>query len=188
MATSAVRTILLILLLITGLGSPVRTKPADRLLSEWVLVLLVAELSFVAIVRPGQPFAPLLAPILLLIGAYRLLLRVRYRPERRKIVPGIRGKHADAVQRSAADAGTRRTFDPETIRMALPLVENGSVRLDHLKEIGKSPLWLRRELHKFGYGDMETVNYLTIDSKGNFFMDMNRITRKRRPSEKRRKF
>lgn len=58
--------------------------------------------------------------------------------------------------------------------MGLSLIENGKVRGDNLKQIGKTQLWLRQELRKFGYRNIRQVNYLTMDSLGNFYMDLNK--------------
>ncbi|MDD9147672.1 MULTISPECIES: YetF domain-containing protein [unclassified Sporolactobacillus] len=178
MGTAAARTLLLIIIMLFGFRDLMAAKLGDRTFSEFMMLLAAVELSFFAVIRPDEPLIPFLIPLLLLIAAYRLYvflfeaftkrairesiaslsLKEESRPPRRVRPPSAAGKPA-----FPGSAGPP---------MGLPLIECGKVRGDNLKRIGKTYLWLRQELRKFGYRDIRRVNYLTIDQAGNFYMDM----------------
>ncbi|RYM06826.1 hypothetical protein EWH99_01125 [Sporolactobacillus sp. THM7-7] len=177
MGTAAARTLLLILLLIAGFGKLMTVKIIERALIDLVFVFMAVELSVIAIIRPEEPFVRFLVPVLLVIGIYRIRLfsaGLAGRPGKKRRSSKVEGR-----DESPAEAARRcfpRTFTtsggPPHPPMGLSLIESGKVRDDHLKQIGRTPLWLRQELRKFGYRDVRQVNYLIIDESGNFFMDL----------------
>ncbi|RYL93900.1 hypothetical protein EWI07_06960 [Sporolactobacillus sp. THM7-4] len=181
MGTAAARTLLLILLLLAGFGELMSAKMVERTFSEFLLVLTAAELSFFAVIRPEEPLALFIIPLLLLIIIYRVRTLV-FRTVRGKMettASSLSVKNPCNLLRPL-DHKAEQPFSmvrPPS-KMGLPLIERGKVRGDNLKHIGRTPLWLRQELRKFGYRDIRQVNYLTIDDSGNFYMDLkNRKTK-----------
>lgn len=180
MGTAAARTLLLIVIMLLGFRNLMAAKIGDRTFSEFAVLLMAAELSFFAVIRPDEPLLPFLVPLLLLIAAYRLhvlLFKVFAKQAIRESISSLSLKEENIPHRrlglSAAAAAREPFFSGDTgPPMALPLIECGRVRGDNLKRIGKTYLWLRQVLRKFGYRDIRQVDYLTIDHAGNFYMDM----------------
>ncbi|NLP49478.1 DUF421 domain-containing protein [Bacillus sp. RO1] len=55
--------------------------------------------------------------------------------------------------------------------MNLPLVMDGVIQEEHLKNIGKTNLWLRQQLRSLGYKDIQKISYCSYDH-GVFFIDL----------------
>lgn len=176
METSATRVIFLALLLLFGFRKTMSEKIANQSCAEFLLVIAAAELSVVAVVQPDKPLIPLLVPLLILIFAFRsrfLLYRFTANWSTRDHLIQY---HNDTEKKSEIAGAPAVQHRPNNAppRMGLSLIENGKVRGDNLKQIGKTQLWLRQELRKFGYRNIRQVNYLTMDSLGNFYMDLNK--------------
>ncbi|UCZ54355.1 DUF421 domain-containing protein [Bacillus shivajii] len=56
--------------------------------------------------------------------------------------------------------------------LPLPLILDGKVVEDHLKEINKTPLWLRQQLRKLGYRDIKKISYCALNGDRQFFIDL----------------
>lgn len=56
--------------------------------------------------------------------------------------------------------------------LPLPLILDGRVQNDHLKEIGRNQLWLRQELRKLGYRDVKKISYCSLDRNDQLFIDL----------------
>ncbi|RBW70425.1 DUF421 domain-containing protein [Bacillus taeanensis] len=56
--------------------------------------------------------------------------------------------------------------------MMLPLILDGKVQEEHLKQLDKTPLWLRQELRKLGYRDIKKISYCSLDQNNTFFIDL----------------
>ncbi|TGA99508.1 hypothetical protein E4665_04055 [Sporolactobacillus shoreae] len=174
MGTSAARMLLFIILLKFGLRDILGAKPAERTLADFTVLFFAADLSLLAVIRPNQPLAYFLVPFGILILTYRLQKIVQQSSEKwltqdPSVPPSMVREHELSMSGAAYASGTDHKYCPP---MALPLIENGKVRGDNLRKIGKTQLWLRRELRNFGYRDLRQVNYLTMDDTGNFFMDL----------------
>lgn len=183
MGTAAARTLLFIVIMLIGFRKLWIAKLSERSLFEFTIVMIAAELAFFAVISPDEPLVPFLVPLVLLIAVYRLYVFLKKLPS--KMIkenqssllkeggtPGIEAQPYSA----AADPGTFYTGEIHP-PMGLPLIESGKVCGDNLKRIGRTYLWLRQELRKFGYRDIRQVNYLTIDQAGNFFMDLKKGSR-----------
>jgi len=55
--------------------------------------------------------------------------------------------------------------------LPLPLVLDGKVQDDHLKQMGKNRDWLLERLSEYGISDFQDVFYCSIDSKGEMHVD-----------------
>jgi uncharacterized membrane protein YcaP (DUF421 family) len=53
----------------------------------------------------------------------------------------------------------------------LPLIMDGTIQEDHLKQINKTNLWLRQQLRSLGYKDFKNISFCSYD-KGVFFIDL----------------
>jgi uncharacterized membrane protein YcaP (DUF421 family) len=53
----------------------------------------------------------------------------------------------------------------------LPLIMDGIIQEEHLKQIGKTNLWLRQQLRSLGYKDFKNISFCSYD-KGVFFIDL----------------
>ncbi|WP_078552663.1 DUF421 domain-containing protein [Bacillus alkalicellulosilyticus] len=62
--------------------------------------------------------------------------------------------------------------DDENTVLPLPLILDGKVKEDHLKEIGQTSLWLRQELRKLGYRDVKKISYCAYQGDNTFFVDL----------------
>ncbi|WP_226680212.1 DUF421 domain-containing protein [Sutcliffiella horikoshii] len=61
--------------------------------------------------------------------------------------------------------------DGEEDSMNLPLVMDGVIQEEHLKQIDKNNLWLRQQLRSLGYKDIHKISYCSYDH-GVFFIDL----------------
>lgn len=53
-----------------------------------------------------------------------------------------------------------------------PLILDGEIKHDHIKEVGKDELWLRRELRKAGITNIKQVSYCVLRENGVLFIDL----------------
>jgi hypothetical protein len=158
MATATLRMLVLIFVVRAGFGKLLVARADRRRLSDLVVLLAAVELSLFAVIRPDEPFLLFLIPLLFLMFTYRISLLLN------------RLNIKWAVSRPDVQTVPALPVQPP---VAVPLVESGKVRADNLKKIGKTQLWLRRELHRLGV-DLRRVNYLTIDWSGSFYIDFDR--------------
>ncbi|TYS68902.1 DUF421 domain-containing protein [Sutcliffiella horikoshii] len=63
------------------------------------------------------------------------------------------------------------TLAGEEDSMNLPLVMDGVIQEEHLKNIGKTNLWLRQQLRTLGYKEIQNISYCSYDN-GVFFIDL----------------
>ncbi|WP_404444017.1 DUF421 domain-containing protein [Sutcliffiella horikoshii] len=63
------------------------------------------------------------------------------------------------------------TIPDEEGSMNLPLIMDGVIQEEHLKNIGKTNLWLRQQLRSLGYKDIQKISYCSYD-KGALFVDL----------------
>ncbi|MCA1318788.1 DUF421 domain-containing protein [Bacillus tianshenii] len=59
----------------------------------------------------------------------------------------------------------------EEATLNLPLIMDGSIQEEHLKQIGKTNLWLRQQLRELGYKDFKKISYCSYND-GVFFIDI----------------
>lgn len=172
METAAARIVFLILMGWIGFRDILSVKLTDLTLSECALPLMTAGLSVAAVVGSGEPLTFYLIPIMILIAFYRL--RTLFFKMHTIIASFINPSQESTAFSAGSDdhAGD----GAEWPSMGLVLIEKGQICGNNLIKIGKTSFWLRRELRKFGYRDIRQVNYLTIDSLGNFYMDLNKYT------------
>lgn len=52
------------------------------------------------------------------------------------------------------------------------VITDGYVKEEMLEKIGKTNLWLRRELRALGYHQIKDISFCSIDENGNFFIDL----------------
>ncbi len=179
MGTAAARMLFLMIILRLGFKELMVSKPAERTLSDFAVLFSAVELALVAVIYPDQPLIYFLAPLTVLVSVYRLsMIFKRSEGVKQHTVPFSMAREAVYEEPGMPAAGRYASFSDyvsDCPPMALPLIENGKVRGDNLKKIGKTQLWLRRELRHFGYRDLRQVNYLTIDQTGNFFMDLKKF-------------
>ncbi|MFT8310404.1 MAG: YetF domain-containing protein [Sporolactobacillus sp.] len=178
MGTSMIRMLCLALLMFMGFRKSLNEKVSDQSGFEIALVFSAVELIVAAVIMPEKPLLPLLMPFLILILIYRSRFWL-YRFAAKWSI------HEHLIQYlKAADFRLPKKkpdhslqSDHEHPRPGLSLIENGKVRSDNLEQIGKTQLWLRQELRKFGYRNIRQVNYLRMDPLGNFYMDLNKYMR-----------
>ncbi|MCG1022226.1 DUF421 domain-containing protein [Sutcliffiella horikoshii] len=53
----------------------------------------------------------------------------------------------------------------------LPLIMDGIIQEEHLKQMNKTNLWLRQQLRSLGYKDFKNISFCSYD-KGVFFIDL----------------
>jgi uncharacterized membrane protein YcaP (DUF421 family) len=171
MGTAVARIIFLLIILWVGFRNLMPEKPSDRKISELMWLFMAVGMSLAAVIHPDIPLFLFLIPIAVLILCFRcsLLFNKWRRPSENRI--------SQSVPASLSDAGAKLVHEPfrqPWPQMGLPLIEDGKCRLDNLFKIGRTQLWLKQELRKYGYRDIRLVKYLTIDQTGNFFMDLTR--------------
>ncbi|MFT8871498.1 MAG: YetF domain-containing protein [Sporolactobacillus sp.] len=154
MGTVIVRTIVLFVFLGLGLKKALADRGNKDSFSERLIAAACTVLACVAVAEPDEPFERFLLPITMLMVALLIQRRVR----------ALRQGNGH----SAEYANQKAALLPEA---AMPLIESGRVCSDNLHKIGRSTFWLRKEMQKFGYRDIRTVNYLTIDRFGNYYLD-----------------
>jgi uncharacterized membrane protein YcaP (DUF421 family) len=177
METATVRILFILICLGIGFHNLSGTRLADRTPTDLIAVLMAAGIGTMAVIQPETPFQVYLVPLIALILFYRLALLAGRLPEPEKRLEASSSEGSEgsfqAARLSGASGGP--TGPPP---MALPLIENGKVRIDNLNKLHRTQLWLRRELRHFGYRDLRQIRYLTIDRFGNFFMDLDDDRRK----------
>ncbi|XOQ15673.1 MAG: DUF4126 domain-containing protein [Shouchella clausii] len=57
------------------------------------------------------------------------------------------------------------------LAMPLPLIIDGMIQHDHLRELRQTELWLRQQLRKLGYRDIKKIAYCSLKGKESFFID-----------------
>ncbi|WYQ56461.1 YetF domain-containing protein [Bacillus sp. FSL W7-1282] len=57
------------------------------------------------------------------------------------------------------------------LAMPLPLIIDGTIQHDHLRELRQTELWLRQQLRKLGYRDIKKIAYCSLKGKESFFID-----------------
>ncbi|MCO7126407.1 hypothetical protein NIE88_11565 [Sporolactobacillus shoreicorticis] len=178
MGTSVIRILCLALLMFIGFRKSLSEKISEQSGLDVVLVFSASGLAVAAIVMPERPLIPLLAPFLILILIYRSRFWL-YRFAAKWSIHEHLIQYLKAADFRSMRKKTMHPFeaDYEPPRPGLSLIENGKVRSDNLEQIGKTPLWLRQELRKFGYRNIRQVNYLRMDPLGNFYMDLNKYMR-----------
>ncbi|MBU9712509.1 DUF421 domain-containing protein [Evansella tamaricis] len=62
--------------------------------------------------------------------------------------------------------------DPKGAYLPLPLVLDGKVQEDHLRQIEKTPLWLRQELRKLGFKDIKKISFCSLGRNDTLFVDL----------------
>ncbi|WP_010630311.1 YetF domain-containing protein [Sporolactobacillus vineae] len=177
METATARIIFILICLGIGFRNLSGTKLADRTPADLIAVLMASGTGTMAVIQPEIPFQVYLVPLVTLILAYRLVLLTGRLPEPEKKLTPAASEGAEVSFQAARLPGTGGgpTGPPP---MALPLIENGKIRMDNLNKLNRTQLWLRRELRHFGYRDLRQIRYLTIDRSGNFFMDLDDDFRK----------
>lgn len=175
METAAVRIIFILICLGIGFRNLSGTKLAERTPADLFAVLMASGTGTMAVAQPETPLQVYLVPLITLILVYRFGLMLHGSFAAGNVLPPevTTGGESTLLQ-SAARLPGRGPSDnlPDPPPMALPLIENGKIRLDNLNKLDRTQLWLRRELRHFGYRDMRQIRYLTIDKSGNFFMDL----------------
>ncbi|GEB76346.1 YetF domain-containing protein [Sporolactobacillus inulinus] len=164
MGTSVIRMVCLSLMITLGFRHILSKKIAELSALQQLLIFAAANLCAVAVAFPDHPLLPMLVPLIILL----LIEHMRFWPT--YLAHFIKG--SAPIKKSEPRP---RSYVPP--RIGLSLIENGKIRHDHLTEIGKTQLWLRQELRKFGYRNIHQVNYLTMDSLGNFYMDLKKYLR-----------
>ena len=56
--------------------------------------------------------------------------------------------------------------------LPLPLILDGELQHEHLKQMGKNQLWLRQELRKLGYREVKKISFCSMDKNQQFFIDL----------------
>lgn len=56
--------------------------------------------------------------------------------------------------------------------MPLPLILDGKVQEDHLKQVNQTSLWLRQQMRKLGYRDIKKISYCALRDQDTFFVDL----------------
>ncbi|MBU9720693.1 MULTISPECIES: DUF421 domain-containing protein [Bacillaceae] len=56
--------------------------------------------------------------------------------------------------------------------LPLPLILDGKIQNDHLKQLGKTQLWLRQELRKRGFREVKHISYCALDKNDELFVDL----------------
>lgn len=54
--------------------------------------------------------------------------------------------------------------------LPLPLILDGKLQHEHLKEIGQSERWLRKELRNLGYYEVEKISFCSLNRDHSFFI------------------
>jgi uncharacterized membrane protein YcaP (DUF421 family) len=171
MGTSVIRLLCLTALVTFGFRKMLSMKISEQSGIDLLLVISAAELAVSSVIHPEKPLMPILVPLLILILVYQSRLWF-YRFAANWSIH----EHLIHYLKKKPDDPINTNYEPP--RVGLSLIENGKVRCDNLEQIGKTQLWLRQELRKFGYRNIRQVNYLTMDTLGNFYMDLNEFIRK----------
>ena len=56
--------------------------------------------------------------------------------------------------------------------MPLPLILDGKVQEEHLRQLNQTPLWLRQQMRKLGYRDIKKISYCALRDQDTFFVDL----------------
>ncbi|TWI56265.1 DUF421 domain-containing protein [Halalkalibacter nanhaiisediminis] len=56
--------------------------------------------------------------------------------------------------------------------MPLPLILDGKVQEEHLRQLSQTPLWLRQQMRKLGYRDIKKISYCALRDQDTFFVDL----------------
>ncbi|MBO8163864.1 MAG: DUF421 domain-containing protein [Brevibacillus sp.] len=55
--------------------------------------------------------------------------------------------------------------------LPIPLILDGKVREDALKQIGKNTFWLKQQIHNRGIREFREISYCSYDSEGRLYID-----------------
>ncbi|OYD09901.1 DUF421 domain-containing protein [Paludifilum halophilum] len=59
----------------------------------------------------------------------------------------------------------------QVFRLPVPLVIDSQVQEDGLKRVGKSRIWLEKQLRKYGYQSVREVFFVSVDHTGKLYID-----------------
>ncbi|WP_425335364.1 DUF421 domain-containing protein [Salipaludibacillus daqingensis] len=64
------------------------------------------------------------------------------------------------------------SIDGKPSFLPLPLILDGKIQFEHIKEIGETERGLRKELRKLGYYDVEKISFCSLNRDQSFFVDL----------------
>jgi uncharacterized membrane protein YcaP (DUF421 family) len=72
-------------------------------------------------------------------------------------------------EKKISEEGVHKSLRP--FQMPVPLIIDGKVQDDGLRQIGKTRFWLKNEIQKQGYRDFKEIFYASVNSNGKLFID-----------------
>jgi uncharacterized membrane protein YcaP (DUF421 family) len=72
-------------------------------------------------------------------------------------------------EKKISEEGVHKSLRP--FQMPVPLIIDGKVQDDWLRQIGKTRFWLKNEIQKQGYRDFKEIFYASVNSNGKLFID-----------------
>ncbi|ADU29761.1 DUF421 domain-containing protein [Evansella cellulosilytica] len=56
--------------------------------------------------------------------------------------------------------------------LPLPLILDGKIKHDHLKQLGKNQFWLRQQLKNLGFKDIKKISFCSLKEDDSFYVDL----------------
>lgn len=81
------------------------------------------------------------------------------------------GKLSVFEKNKEEDTSPDKQEEAEEGTLTLPLIMDGIIQEDHLKQINQTNLWLRQQLRAMGYKDFKNISFCSYDN-GVFFVDL----------------
>jgi uncharacterized membrane protein YcaP (DUF421 family) len=72
-------------------------------------------------------------------------------------------------EKRTCEEGVHNSLRP--FQMPVPLIIDGKVQDEGLRQIGKTRFWLKNEIQKQGYRDFKEIFYASVNSNGKLFID-----------------
>jgi uncharacterized membrane protein YcaP (DUF421 family) len=72
-------------------------------------------------------------------------------------------------EKKTSEESVHKSLRP--FQMPVPLIIDGKVQDDGLRQIGKTRFWLKNEIQKQGYRDFKEIFYASINNNGKLFID-----------------
>lgn len=72
-------------------------------------------------------------------------------------------------EKKSSKQGVHKSLRP--FQMPVPLIIDGKVQDEGLKQIGKTRFWLKNEIQKQGHRDFKDIYYASMNSNGKLFVD-----------------
>ncbi|MBA4548618.1 DUF421 domain-containing protein [Thermoactinomyces intermedius] len=72
-------------------------------------------------------------------------------------------------EKKTCEEGVHNSLRP--FQMPVPLIIDGKVQDEGLRQIGKTRFWLKNEIQKQGYRDFKEIFYASVNSNGKLFID-----------------